>query len=105
MKSIQVDKDIVDHLLAHALSPGETAADVLRRKLNIPQQQVMLDVDDETYATIAARSLAIGESASSILRRELNLSGGQAPPVAPGNPDPHAPPLAGPEIVVFRIAA
>lgn len=106
MKSIQVDKDILDHLLSHASSPGETAASILRRELRVPQAQVTLDIDDDTYAFIAARSLAIGESASSILRRELQLPGpSPAPNEPPVNPDPHSPPNAGPETIVFRIAA
>jgi hypothetical protein len=108
MKSIQVDKDIVDHLLTHASNPGETAAEILRRELRIPQAQVLLDIDEDTYAFIASRSLAIGESASSILRRELHLSGPQPPAnpnEPPGGPDPHAPPNTGPETLVFRIAA
>jgi hypothetical protein len=107
MKNIQVDKDIVDHLLTHALNPGESPADILRRELRIPQAQVTLDIDDETYAFIASKSLAIGESASDILRRELQLSGPQSPgsPGTPAGPDPHAPPNAGPETIVFRIPA
>ena len=107
MKSIQVDKDILDHLLSHAANPGEAAAAILRRELRVPQAQVMLDVDDETYAFIASKSRAIGETASDILRRELNLAGPPSPntPDVPGGPDPHAPPNARPERVLFKIAA
>jgi hypothetical protein len=107
MKSIQVDKEIVDHLLTHALNPSETAADVLRRELGVPQAQVTLEIDDETYAFIASKSRSIGESASSILRRELNLSTPSPanPNEPPAGPDPHAPPNARPETIVFRIPA
>jgi SeqA-like protein len=105
MKTIQVDKEIVDHLMSHAANQGESAADILRRKLQVPKAQVLLDIDDETYAFIAARSRSIGETASDILRRELHLDETPSPDPGPqpDDNDPHTPPDAEPEFIVFRI--
>ncbi len=107
MKTIQVDKEIVDQLLSRAASPGETAGQILRRELRLPQPQVALDIDDDTYAFIIAKTRAIGESASDILRRELNFltTHPHDPDEPPINSDPHAPPEAGPETLLFTISA
>jgi hypothetical protein len=70
VKSIQIEQDIYDQVMAMA-SAGEPPAQVLRRALHAPQPLVSLDIDDDLYAWLSTRAVSIGESASSIIRREL----------------------------------
>jgi hypothetical protein len=86
MKSIRIDRDIVEYLSTKAIAPNESISSILRRELS----QETIELDDDVYATITSRAVELGESASQILRRELGIDG--APP-------------AGPTVVEFHIAA
>lgn len=86
MNIIRIDRDIMDYLQSRTNGQDDTPAAVLRRELQVPQPQVTLEIDDDTYAFIVAKARGIGESASNILRRELHLSGGGQEPGEPGSP-------------------
>lgn len=86
MKSIRIDRDIVEFLSSKAVAPNESISSILRRELG----QETVEIDDDVYATITSRAVEPGESTSHILRRELGMDA--APP-------------PGPSLVEFHIAA
>lgn len=73
MKSIRIDRDIVEYLSSKAVAPNESLSSILRRELG----QVTVEIDDDVYAVLTSRALELGESASQILRRELGLDASQ----------------------------
>src|SRR4051812_50109238 len=88
MKSIRIDRDIVEYLSSKAAAPNESLSSILRRELG----QVTVEIDDDVYAVLTSRAVELGESASQILRRELGLDAAQ--PAGPGIVEFHIP--AGP---------
>jgi predicted CopG family antitoxin len=80
MKSIQIDRDIYNYLVANGLGGAETASAIIRRKLSHT-----IEIDDDLYEELLRLAENIGESASSILRRELGIQDG---PVEPPQPAP-----------------
>lgn len=81
VKSIQVDRDIYDYLLAQGLGAGQSASAILRRAL-----VQTIEIDDDLYAYLLTLAVSIGESPSSILRRELKLDEHHPDPVDPPPP-------------------
>src|SRR3954466_224593 len=86
MKSIRIDRDIVEYLSSKAAAPDESLSSILRRELG----QVTVEIDDDVYSILESRAVALGEPASQILRRELGMEAG---------------PPAGPNVVEFHIPA
>ncbi len=89
MKSIRIDRDIVEYLSSKAIAPNESISSILRRELG----QVTVDIDDDVYSMLTSRAVELGESASQILRRELGLDA--APPAGPTVVEFHIPPGTG----------
>ncbi len=85
MKSIRIDRDIVEYLSSKAIAADESLSSILRRELG----QVTVEIDDDVYAVLTSRAVELGESASQILRRELGLDA--APPVGPNVVEFHIP--------------
>lgn len=108
MKKVEIDKDIVEFLHAREATPDEPLNAILRRELTVPQEQVTVELDDQTYAFLASLSAAVGESASDILRRRLQMAASPAPPSPPVPPvpqSPPAPPAPEPQTIDFLIPA
>ena len=86
MKSIRIDRDIVEYLSSKAIAPNESLSSILRRELG----QVTVEIDDDVYSILTSRAAEVGESTSQILRRELGLDA--APPAGPNVVEFHIPP-------------
>jgi SeqA protein N-terminal domain len=86
MKSIRIDRDIVEYLSSKAIAPDESLSSILRRELG----QVTVEIDDDVYSVLTSRAVEVGEPASQILRRELGLDAAPSP---------------GPDVVEFHVPA
>jgi len=90
MKTIQIDRDVINYLISKAVKPGEIPSAILRRELHLSQPTEAVEIDDDTYDYLLSKTVNLGESASDIIRRELKLD---------------AKPIVGAKSVVFHIPA
>lgn len=75
MKRIQIDDEIQQFLLSHAVDLGEAPSSILRRELNLAPPPDTIEIEDDIYRFLVSKAVSLSESASDILRRELNLGG------------------------------
>ena len=101
-KRIQIDDEIEQFLLSHAVDIGESPSDILRRVLGIAPPHDTIEVDDDVYRFIVSKAQSLQETASDVLHRELAIA---PTPPGPGTPPPPPPPPPGPTIVEFHIPA
>jgi negative regulator of replication initiation len=73
MKRIQIDDDIQQFLVSHAVDLGESPSSILRRALNLAPPADTVEIEDDVYRFLVSRAISLEETASSILRRELHL--------------------------------
>ena len=55
-KRIQIDDEIEQFLLAHAVDIGESPSDILRRVLGIAPPTDTIEVDDDVYRFIVSKA-------------------------------------------------
>jgi hypothetical protein len=75
MKRIQIDKDIQQLLLSHAVELNEAPSDILRRELGLAPPPDTIEIEDDVYRFLVSKAVSLSESPSSILRRVLKLDG------------------------------
>lgn len=72
-RRLLLDRSLVEELRRRGTSPTEPLGTIIRRELRVPEEQVAVDVDAQTYAFLLNHANEIGESPSSIIQRLLNL--------------------------------
>jgi hypothetical protein len=90
MKRIEINDEIQQFLVSHAVDIGETPSSILRRELQLDPPADTIEIEDDIYRFLVSKATTLGESASTILRRELRLDGG---------------PIHAPSVVEFHIPA
>src|SRR4051812_24068370 len=91
MKRIQIDDEIQQLLVAHAVELNESPSSILRRDLDLAPPPDTIEIEDDVYRFLVSKAVSLSESPSSILRRVLKL----------GDDDGHP----APAVVEFHIAA
>jgi hypothetical protein len=73
MRTIEIEKSLLEYLQTKATSNGEAISEILRRELKISPPTVQIEIEDDVYNYILSKTASIGEPASTILARELHV--------------------------------